>query len=114
MDHMTRWTTMKMVHSMVFLTPRMIARGISADEYSSEEEGSDEGLVSSDEESSADGSSSSKKKKESGEDESGSCSSDDSLFFFGSGQPTMTFIRPSRLSEISELTDDAVGEQAAV
>jgi hypothetical protein len=95
--------------------PRMLTRGISADEYSSEE-GSDEDrfIFFSDEESSADGSSSSKKKKESGEEVCGSCDNDDSSFFFGSGQPMMTFIRPARLSEISELTDDAVGEQAVV
>jgi hypothetical protein len=112
--------------------PPTIVHGTSADEYSSED--SDVNHFSRDEESkdgfdpptivcgiSADDYSSDNGRDEEINDCSdpptmvcgirtnGYGSEVDDLFFFGSGQPIVS-IRPARLSETSELTNDDVGE----
>jgi hypothetical protein len=90
--------------------PPTIARGISANGYSSNY-GSKEHHFNRDEESD-DGSDPPAIVCGISADEYGSEVVDDWLFF-GSGQP-ITSIRPARLSEMSELTDDDVGELAVV
>jgi hypothetical protein len=118
--------------------PTTMLRGISANEYSSDEDGDSINHFSSDEESKdgfdpltiVRGISAGDYSSNDGRDEeiddcrepptmvrgistNGYGSEVDDLFFFGSGQPIES-IRPARLSETSELTDDDVGELAMV